>query len=56
MATNFQPKGDIEVYVATGSALLGTQHDAGEGGDTWEQLLVTDFSINQASAPVRMLG
>ena len=54
MATNFQPKGDIEVYVATGSALLDTQHDAGVGGDTWEQLLVTDFSINQASAPVEV--
>ncbi len=50
MATNFQPKGDIEVYVASGSALLGVQHNIAT--DTWNQLLVTDYSFNQASAPI----
>jgi len=47
--SNFQPKGDIQVVVGTGSKNLGTAHVA---ADTWTKLHVTDYSIEQASAPI----
>jgi len=49
MATNFQPKSDIQVIVGTGSANLGSAHLV---GDTWTKLHVTDYSIEHASAPL----
>ena len=51
MATNFQPRGNIEVGIGNGSANLGTAH---ANSDTWNFLQVTDFSLEQASAPIEV--
>tara|TARA_R100001086_G_C11808959_1_gene251003 strand:+ start:202 stop:1182 length:981 start_codon:yes stop_codon:yes gene_type:complete len=47
--TNFQPRGDVQVIMGSGSKNLGAAHEA---GDTWNALQVVDFNIEHASAPI----
>jgi len=49
--TNFQPKSNIQVGIGNGSANLGTAH---ANSDTWNFVQVTDFTFDQASAPVEV--
>lgn len=51
MATNFKPKGDVQVIIGSGSANLGVAHAT---SDTWNAVHVTDYNIEQASAPIEV--